>query len=106
MLHQIGAHDSYISRRFEGHFVRLTLLAALSGTLAACLFFYLFGTILPDARNSDLYIWLLPVPSARFSELAGTATMSSAICARDYKGAEEPLCHALTRHRKPSRAAS
>jgi cell division transport system permease protein len=62
VLHQIGAHDSYISRRFEGHFVRLTLLAALSGTLAACLFFYLFGTILPDARNSDLYIWLLPVP--------------------------------------------
>ena len=38
VLHQIGAQDSFISRRFETHFVKLTAIASALGFLAWAFF--------------------------------------------------------------------
>ena len=64
VLHQIGAQDGYISRRFEGHFVRIVCLAALVGLLAALAFFYALGALVSEARNADFLVTLLPLPLA------------------------------------------
>ena len=65
VLHQIGAHDSYISRRFEGHFVRLTAGRFIRhfGGLPV---FYLFAQFCP-MRAIAIYIFgCCPCHSARF----------------------------------------
>lgn len=64
VLHQIGAQDGYISRRFEAHFMRTTARAALAGTVLALLFFYALGALVPEARQGDFLIHLAPVPLA------------------------------------------
>lgn len=64
VLHQIGAQDGYISRRFEGHFVRNVALAGTGGLALALLFFYALGALVPEARNGAFLIMLLPVPLA------------------------------------------
>lgn len=64
VLHQIGAQDSYISRRFEGHFVRTAALAGIGGLLLALLFFYALGALVAEARDEAFLIMLLPVPLA------------------------------------------
>ena len=64
VLHQIGAQDGYISRRFEGHFVRNVALAGTSGLMLALVFFYALGALVPEARDAAFLIMLLPVPLA------------------------------------------
>ena len=64
MLHQIGAQDGYISRRFEGHFVRNVALAGTGGLMLALVFFYALGALVPEARDAAFLIMLLPVPLA------------------------------------------
>lgn len=64
VLHQIGAHDGYISRRFEAHFVRVVGLAALLGLAAAWLFFYTLGGLVTEARHIGFLVYLLPMPLA------------------------------------------
>jgi cell division transport system permease protein len=64
VLHQIGAQDSYISRRFEGHFIRRTALAAMLGLAAAFIFFYTLGGLVGEARNADFLVLLVPMPLA------------------------------------------
>ncbi len=64
VLHQIGAHDGYISRRFEAHFVRTVALAALLGLAAAWLFFYTLGGLVAEARDIGFLVYLLPMPLA------------------------------------------
>ena len=64
VLHQIGAQDGYISRRFEGHFVRNVALAGTGGLMLALLFFYALGALVPEARDAAFLIMLLPVPLA------------------------------------------
>ena len=64
VLHQIGAHDGYISRRFEGHFIRRTALAAVLGLAAAFIFFYTLGGLVDEARHADFLALLLPMPLA------------------------------------------
>ena len=63
VLHQIGAQDSFISRRFETHFVKLTAIASALGFLAALGFFYALGSLVPDARSSGFLIYLTCVPA-------------------------------------------
>ena len=62
VLHQIGAQDGFISRRFEAHFTRAVSWAAFGGMAAAVLFFYLLGNLFADARNPELALSLLPIP--------------------------------------------
>jgi cell division transport system permease protein len=64
VLHQIGAQDGYISRRFEGHFVRVVSLAAIAGLAAALVFFYALGGLLAEARDPSFLIYLTPLPLA------------------------------------------
>ena len=64
VLHQIGAQDGYISRRFEGHFVRNVALAGTGGLMLALVFFYALGALVPEARDAAFLIMLLPVPLA------------------------------------------
>lgn len=64
VLHQIGAHDGYISRRFEGHFVRVVSLAAIAGLAAALVFFYALGGLVAEARDVNFLIYLTPLPLA------------------------------------------
>lgn len=64
VLHQIGAQDGYISRRFEAHFVRNVSYAALAGLALALLFFYALGALVPEAREAAFLIMLAPVPLA------------------------------------------
>ena len=64
VLHQIGAQDSYISRRFEGHFIRRTALAAMLGLAAAFIFFYTLGGLVGEARHADFLVLLVPMPLA------------------------------------------
>ena len=64
VLHQIGAHDGYISRRFEAHFVRIVAIAALLGLAAAWLFFYTLGGLVAEARDIGFLVYLLPMPLA------------------------------------------
>tara|TARA_X000000950_G_scaffold227364_1_gene274471 strand:- start:50 stop:910 length:861 start_codon:yes stop_codon:yes gene_type:complete len=64
VLHQIGAQDSFISRRFEKHFAKLTLIAATLGFLSAVAFFYALGSLVPDARTGSFLIYLLSIPAA------------------------------------------
>ena len=64
VLHQIGAQDGYISRRFEAHFIRRTALAATAGLAAAFIFFYTLGGLVAEARSADLLVLLLPMPIA------------------------------------------
>lgn len=64
VLHQIGAQDGYISRRFEGHFVRIVCLAASLGLLAAVAFFYALGGLVAEARDPSFLMTLLPLPLA------------------------------------------
>lgn len=64
VLHQIGAHDGYISRRFEGHFVRVVSLAAMAGLAAALVFFYALGGLIAEARDLNFLIYLTPLPLA------------------------------------------
>lgn len=64
VLHQIGAQDGYISRRFEGHFVRVVSLAAFAGLAAALIFFYAMGALVEEARHGDFLITLIPLPLA------------------------------------------
>ena len=64
VLHQIGAQDGYISRRFEGHFVRVVSLAAIAGLAAALVFFYALGGLLAEARDPRFLIYLTPLPLA------------------------------------------
>jgi len=64
LLHQIGAHDGYISRRFEAHFVRVVGLAALLGLAAAWLFFYTLGGLVAEACHIGFLVYLLPMPLA------------------------------------------
>lgn len=64
VLHQIGAQDGYISRRFEAHFVRNVSYAALAGLALALLFFYALGALVPEARDPTFLIMLAPVPLA------------------------------------------
>ena len=63
VLHQIGAQDSFISRRFEKHFVKLTAIASTLGFLAALAFFYALGPLVPDARSSGFLVYLICVPA-------------------------------------------
>ncbi len=64
VLHQIGAQDGYISRHFEGHFVRVVSIAALAGLVAALIFFYALGGLVPEARALNFLIYLVPLPLA------------------------------------------
>ena len=64
VLHQIGAQDGYISRRFEAHFIRRTALAATAGLAAAFIFFYTLGGLVAEARSADFLVLLLPMPIA------------------------------------------
>lgn len=64
VLHQIGAQDGYISRRFELHFIRVVALAALAGLAAAWVFFYTLGGLVAEARHADFLVYLLPMPVA------------------------------------------
>ena len=64
VLHQIGAQDGYISRRFEGHFVRVVSLAAMAGLAAALVFFYALGGLIAEARDLNFLIYLTPLPLA------------------------------------------
>ncbi len=64
VLHQIGAQDSFISRRFESHFIGTVSVAAFGGTLSAGVFFHLLGDLLPQARSIAFSLSLLPVPAA------------------------------------------
>lgn len=64
VLHQIGAQDGYIARRFEGHFVRTVALAALGGLGFALAFFYALGALVPEARDAAFLVKLSPVPLA------------------------------------------
>ncbi len=64
VLHQIGAYDGYISRRFETHFVRIVAIAALLGLAAAWVFFYTLGGLVAEARSIDFLVYLLPMPLA------------------------------------------
>lgn len=64
VLHQIGAHDGYISRRFEAHFIRVVSLAAMAGFTAAVVFFYALGGLIAEARNPGFLIYLTPLPLA------------------------------------------
>jgi cell division protein FtsX len=64
VLHQIGAQDGYISRRFEAHFIGRTALAASLGLAAAMVFFYSLGGLLAEARSLDFLVLLLPMPIA------------------------------------------
>ncbi|MBT5157365.1 MAG: hypothetical protein HOK33_00535 [Rhodobiaceae bacterium] len=64
VLHQIGAHDGYISRRFEAHFIRVVSLAAMAGLTAAVVFFYALGGLIAEARNPGFLIYLTPLPLA------------------------------------------
>ena len=66
VLHQIGAHDGYISRRFEGHFIRRTALAAVLGLAAAFIFFYTLGGLVGEARHADFLVLLCPCHWPRF----------------------------------------
>ena len=63
VLHQIGAQDSFISRRFETHFVKLTAIASALGFLAALGFFYALGSLVPDARSGGFLVYLTCVPA-------------------------------------------
>jgi cell division transport system permease protein len=63
VLHQIGAQDSFISRRFEKHFVKLTAIASALGFLAALAFFYALGSLVPDARSAAFLVYLVCVPA-------------------------------------------
>ncbi|MCH1542916.1 MAG: hypothetical protein L7U45_07690 [Alphaproteobacteria bacterium] len=64
VLHQIGAQDGYISRRFEAHFIGRTALAAAIGLAAALVFFYTLGGLVSEARSGGFLILLLPMPVA------------------------------------------
>lgn len=64
VLHQIGAHDGYISRRFEAHFIRVVSLAAMAGLTAAVVFFYALGGLIAEARDPGFLIYLAPLPLA------------------------------------------
>ena len=64
VLHQIGAQDGYISRRFEGHFIGRTALAAALGLAASMVFFYALGGLVAEARTLDFLVLLLPMPIA------------------------------------------
>ncbi|MGC6535513.1 MAG: cell division protein FtsX [Parvibaculales bacterium] len=64
VLHQIGAQDGYISRRFEAHFVRTVCIAALAGLAASVGFFYALGGLVADAREGAFLLLLTPVPLA------------------------------------------
>ncbi len=63
VLHQIGAQDSFISRRFEKHFVKLTTIASTLGFLAALAFFYALGPLVPDARSGGFLVYLISIPA-------------------------------------------
>lgn len=62
VLHQIGAQDSFISRRFEAHFTSATLTAALAGLFAAWGFFYVVSALVIEAGSLLFLITLTPVP--------------------------------------------
>lgn len=64
VLHQIGAQDGYISRRFEFHFLRVVAIAALCGLAASWLFFYTLGALVAEARQMEFLVTLLPMPMA------------------------------------------
>lgn len=64
VLHQIGAQDGYVSRRFEAHFVRVVALAGFAGLTAAWLFFYSLGVLVAEARQIEFLLTLLPMPVA------------------------------------------
>lgn len=64
VLHQIGAQDGYVSRRFEAHFVRVVALASFAGLTAAWLFFYSLGVLVAEARQIEFLLTLLPMPVA------------------------------------------
>ena len=62
VLHQIGAMDGYISRRFETHFTRATLLAPVGGLLAAFGFFDALAGRVPGAPETQFLVALTPIP--------------------------------------------
>ncbi len=64
VLHQIGAHDGYIARLFDGHFTRLTLISATIGTVLASAIFYSLRGIIVEAASIEFLVQLLPVPIA------------------------------------------
>ena len=62
VLHQIGAQDRFISRHFEFHFTRLTLISSAIGLMLAIIVFSGLGDLIADARDPNFWAWLLPVP--------------------------------------------
>jgi cell division transport system permease protein len=62
VLHQIGAMDGFISRRFEAHFIRATLLAGLIGLLASWGFFYALGALVAGARDAQFLATMASIP--------------------------------------------
>ena len=64
VLHQIGATDGFIARRFESHFVRVGTLAASGGFLAALGVFYALGGLIADARAPQFLLPLAAIPLA------------------------------------------
>ena len=62
VLHQIGAQDGFISRRFEAHFTRSTLWAALAGLFSAWGFFYVVSALVAEAGSLPFLLTLTPIP--------------------------------------------
>ena len=62
VLHQIGAQDGFISQRFEAHFTRSTLWAALAGLFSAWGFFYVVSALVAEAGSLPFLLTLTPIP--------------------------------------------
>jgi|SaaInl5LU_22_DNA_1037371.scaffolds.fasta_scaffold05700_7 cell division transport system permease protein len=62
VLHQIGAQDRFISRHFEWHFTRLTLISSVIGLILAMLVFYGLSNLIADAKDPSFWVLLVPVP--------------------------------------------
>lgn len=62
VLHLIGAHDRFIARQFERHFLSLSFWACSIGYAAAAATFYVSFTYLPNMHGGLFFIWLTIVP--------------------------------------------
>ncbi len=62
ILHQIGAKDHFISRRFETHFSKLAMINSFIGLILAIGVFYAISDFIIDTQFTEFLLYLLPVP--------------------------------------------